>query len=133
MNEHYHALIWIDHHEARIFQFNEEQSDRTVVRSSHPHEHLHHKANARDSGHAPVDPSFLERVAQAVMHAGAILITGPASAKTELARHIERRHPDLSRRISAVETLDHPSDGEMLALARKFFHADDRMRSQTHP
>ncbi|HUJ53196.1 MAG TPA: hypothetical protein VLX08_06555, partial [Steroidobacteraceae bacterium] len=98
MNEHYHALIWIDHHEARIFQFNEEQSDRTIVRSSHSHEHLHHRANARDSGHAPVEQSFLERVAQAVMHAGAILITGPASAKTELARHIERRHPDLSRR-----------------------------------
>lgn len=133
MNEHYHALIWIDHHEARIFQFNDEESNRTLVHRSPPREHIHHKASARDSGHAPVDQAFLERVAQAVTHAGAILITGPANAKTELAKHIERRHPGLFRRISAVETLDHPSDGEMLALARKFFHADDRMRWQTHP
>jgi stalled ribosome rescue protein Dom34 len=132
VNEHYHALIWIDHHQARIFQFNEQESDRITVHSSHPHEHLHHKANTRDSGHTSVDHAFLERVAQAVMQAGAILVTGPSSAKQELAKHIELRHPELFRRISAVETLDHPSDGEMLALARKFFRADDRMRSQTH-
>ena len=133
MNEHYHALIWIDHNEARIFEFNEEESHRTLVHSSHPREHSPHKAGARDSGQAGVDQGFLERVAQALTHAGAILIAGPANAKTELAKHIERRHPSLFRRISAVETLDHPSDGEMLALARKFFLADDRMRSQTHP
>ncbi|HXW75487.1 MAG TPA: hypothetical protein VEK10_11805 [Steroidobacteraceae bacterium] len=133
MNEHYHALVWIDHHEARILQFNEEESDRTLVHSSDPHEHLHHEGNSSDSSRAAVDQAFLERVAQALTYAGAIIIAGPAGAKMELAEHIERRHPDLFRRISAVETLDHPSDGEMLALARKFFHADDRMRSQTHP
>ena len=132
MSEHYHALIWIDHHEARIFQFNETQSDRTTVHSSKPHQHLHHHANAGDSGHAPIDHAFLERIAQAVMQAGAILITGPANAKKELASHIAARHPDLYQRISAIQTLDHPSDGEMLALARRFFHGDDRMHPQSH-
>jgi stalled ribosome rescue protein Dom34 len=130
MSEHYHAVIWIDHHEARIFHFNAAEVDSATVRSDHPHEHLHHKANARDSGHAPVEESFLERVTQALMHAGAILITGPAGAKKELAAHIALKHPDVARRIAAVETLDHPSDGQLLALARKFFRADDRMHSQ---
>lgn len=132
MSEHYHALVWIDHHEAKIFQFNAAEVDRSRVRSHHPHQHIHHKANAGDSGHAPVDEEFLERVAQAIMHAGAILITGPANAKKELAAHIERVHPDLGKRVSGVETLDHPSDGELLALARKFFRADDRMHPQSH-
>jgi stalled ribosome rescue protein Dom34 len=130
MSEHYHAVVWIDHHEARIFHFNAAEADSATVRSDHPHQHLHHKANARDSGHAPVEESFLERVTQAVMAAGAILITGPAGAKQELAAHIARSHPDLARRIAAVETLDHPSDGQLLALARRFFRADDRMHSQ---
>jgi hypothetical protein len=130
MSEHYHALVWIDHHEARIFHFNAAEVDSTTVRSSHPHEHIHHKANTRGSGHAPVDEAFLERVTQAIMRAGAILITGPANAKKELAAHIGRVHPDLGKRISGVETLDHPSDGELLALARRFFRADDRMHSQ---
>lgn len=130
MSEHYHALVWIDHHEARIFQFDATDVDRARVRSRHPHQHIHHKANARGSGHAPVEEGYLERVAQAIMRAGAILIAGPAGAKTELVAHIRRMHPDLGKRISAVETLDHPSDGELLALARKFFRADDRMHAQ---
>ena len=75
MSEHYHALVWIDHHEAKIFQFNATDVDATRVRSDHPHQHIHHKANTRGSGHAPVDEDFLERVTQAVMGAGAILIT----------------------------------------------------------
>lgn len=131
MSEHYHALVWIDHHEAKIFQFNATDVDRATVRSAHPHQHIHHKANTRDSGHAAVEEGYLERVAQALMQARAVLITGPASAKKELAAHIKRVHPDLGKRISAVETLDHPSDGELLVLARKFFRADDRMHFQS--
>jgi hypothetical protein len=131
MSEHYHALIWIDHHEAKVFHFNATEADRSVVHSDHPHQHLHHKANTRGSGHVPPEPAFLEHVAQAVMPAGAVLITGPANAKKELASYIERAHPQLAQRISGVETLDHPSDGELLALARRFFRADDRMHPQT--
>jgi hypothetical protein len=131
MSEHYHALIWIDHQEAKIFRFGEEGNERKLVRSAHPHEHLHHKANERGSGHAAVDHGFLERVAQAVMTAGAILITGPASAKQELRSHIEQRHPLLAQRISGVEALDHPTDGELLELAHRFFKADDRMHAQS--
>ncbi len=132
MSEHYHAVVWIDHHEARIYEFNASEVARTTVHSSHPHQHIHHKANAGDSGHAPVDEGFLEGVTRAVMAAGAILITGPANAKTELAGYIRREHPDVGKRISGVETLDHPSDGELVALARRFFRADDRMHPQLH-
>ncbi|HEY2418160.1 MAG TPA: hypothetical protein VGH84_09580 [Steroidobacteraceae bacterium] len=132
VTDHYHALVWIDHREARVFQFNATDAERSSIRSSHPDQHIHHKANAGDSGHAPVDKEFLERISTALSHAGAILITGPANAKTELAQHIKQTHPTLGQRISGVETLDHPSDGELLALARKFFKGDDRMHSQTH-
>jgi stalled ribosome rescue protein Dom34 len=132
MSDHYHAIVWIDHQQAKVFQFNATEVDSTSVRSSHPHQHIHHKANAGDSGHVSVDHEFFERVAQALMHAGAILITGPANAKQELLAHIERAHPELGKRISGTETLDHPSDGQLIALARKFFKADDRMHSQLH-
>lgn len=132
MSEHYHFLVWIDHQEARIFEFNAADVDSVTVRSTHPHQHIHHKANTRGSGHVPVEHDFLERVAQALSQAGAILVTGPANAKTELVAHIERVHPELAKRISGVETLDHPSDGELVALARRFFRADDRMHWQSH-
>jgi stalled ribosome rescue protein Dom34 len=130
MSNHYHAIVWIDHREAKVFQFNATDVDRTTVRSAHPDQHIHHKANSGDSGHAAVDSEFLKRVAEAIAHAGAILITGPANAKTELAAYIKRVQPQLSARISGVQTLDHPSDGALVALARSFFKADDRMHLQ---
>lgn len=133
MSEHYHALVWIDHHQAKVFQFDAVSADHAVIHGTHPHEHIHHKANAGDSGHAAVDHGFLERVSQAILGSGAILITGPGNAKQELASHIARAHPQLAKAISAIQTSDHPTDGELLAAGRKFFRADDRMHSQvTH-
>ena len=131
MSDHYHALVWIDHHEAKIFQFNVADFERSTVQSSDPHVHVHHKANTVGSGHASVDHAFLERVAQAIAHSGAILITGPANAKNELAAHLGQHHPDLAKRVSGVESLDHPSDGELRSLARRYFKAEDRMHWQS--
>lgn len=132
MSNHYHALIWLDHRVAKVFHFNDDDSDLATVNSSQPHQHLHHKANSVDSGHAPVDKDFFEHVAKAVAKAGAILIVGPGSAKTELHKHLEHLHPQLAAKISAVEPIDHPSDGALLAHGRSFFKADDRMRPQIH-
>jgi stalled ribosome rescue protein Dom34 len=132
MTSHYHVVVWIDHREAKVFQFNATDVDHTTVKSSHPDQHIHHKANSGDSGHAPVNTEFFKRVAQAIAQAGAILITGPANAKTELVTYIMKTQPHLAERISGVETLDHPSDGALVALARTFFKADDRMHPQTH-
>jgi stalled ribosome rescue protein Dom34 len=132
MSNHYHAIVWIDHHEAKIFQFDSTEVDATTIHSTHPHEHIHHKANARDSGHAPVDTAYLQQVARALQHAGVVLVTGPASAKKELVTYMEREYPALASRIAAVQALDHPTDGELVKLAREFFVADDRMRSQLH-
>ncbi len=63
---------------------------------------------------------------------GAILLTGPANAKLELQKHIEKHDPLLKDRIKGVETLDHPTDGVLLAHARKYFRVEDRMESQRH-
>jgi hypothetical protein len=130
MNHHYHALVWLDHRVAKVIHFDANDSVRESVNSTHPNQNLHHKANSSDSGHAPVDHAYLERVTEALYGAGAILIVGPGSAKTELMKHIESRHPTIAAKVSAVETIDHPSDGALLAHARRFFKADDRMRSQ---
>jgi stalled ribosome rescue protein Dom34 len=91
---------------------------------------LHHMANSGDSGHAAVDKEFFHRVVAEVSSAGAILIVGPGSAKIELRTYIAQHHPQVAAKISAVETLDHPTDGELLAFGRRFFSADDRMHLQ---
>jgi hypothetical protein len=60
-------------------------------------------------------------VMNAVSDAGEILIIGPASAKTELAKYLRDKHPKTADRIVAVETADHPSDPEIVAYAKRHF------------
>jgi stalled ribosome rescue protein Dom34 len=94
------------------------------VHPDDPTRHLHHKANCIGSGHAAEDHDFFQRVAQSIADAGVILITGPANAKTELLKHIEQHEPGLASRVAAVETVDHPSDGQLVDHARRYFSAD---------
>ena len=39
----------------------------------------------------------------------------------------QHRAPTLSAKIVGVETVDHPTDGELVAHARRFFKADSQM------
>jgi len=124
---HFHAVIWIDHREARVFHFSPTEVEKLVLHPDHPSKHIHHKANSIGSGHASADHEFLHAVAESVADAGAILIMGPANTKTQLVAHIEQHDPKLKARIKGVETVDHPSDGQMVAHARKYFRVEDRM------
>ena len=134
MSGHYHAVVWIDHHEARIFHFNAEDIDRLVLRPQDPNMRIHHKAGHTagpiGSGHTPEDQAFFREVAAALADAGAVLITGPANAKTELMKHINTHAPELVQIIAGVETVDHPTDNELIAHARRYFKASDRMHPQ---
>jgi stalled ribosome rescue protein Dom34 len=127
---HYHAVIWIDHREARVFHFSPTDVERLVVHPEHPTKHIHHKANSIGSGHAAADHEYLQAVVQAVADAGAVLITGPANAKTELIKHIHQHDPKMMKVIAGVETVDHPSDGALVAYARKYFKTADLMQPQ---
>src|SRR4029079_19168400 len=125
MTSHYHAIVWIDHHEARVFHFGRTEVDRLVLHPQPPTRHIHHKANSMGSGHASEDQDFLHRVVLAIADAGAVLITGPANAKTELIKHIHHHDPNLMKLIAGVETVDHPSDGKLVGYARDYFKAAD--------
>jgi hypothetical protein len=127
---HFHAVVWIDHREARVFHFNPTEADRLVLRPDDPTRHIHHKANSIGSGHAAADHDFLHAVAQAIADAGAVLITGPAGAKTELVKHIHQHDPGLMKVIAGIETVDHPSDAQLVAHARHYFQVEDRMKPQ---
>ena len=125
---HYHAAIWIDHREARVFHFSPTDVETLVLHPEDPTRHIHHKANSIGSGHATTSPDYLREVAESVADAGAVLITGPANAKTELVEYIHLHAPRLGKAIAGVETVDHPSGAQLVAYARKYLTATDRMQ-----
>jgi uncharacterized protein YbcI len=67
---------------------------------------------------------------KSIADAGAVLITGPANAKTELVKHISQHDPQLMKKVVGVETVDHPSDAQLVAHARHYFKTEDRMLPQ---
>ena len=127
---HYHAVIWVDHREARIFHLSPTDVDRSVLHPDHPTKHIHHKANSIGSGHAQDDQNYFQAIMEAVAGSGALLITGPANAKTELVKHIHQHDPQMMKTVVGIETVDHPSDAQLVAYARKYFEGSDRMQPQ---
>jgi stalled ribosome rescue protein Dom34 len=128
---HYHFVVWIDHREAHVIQFNPDDAEASVVHPKSKHEHLHHKHGVVGSGRAPENHAYYQAIADAIKDAGEILIVGPSTAKLEFFKHLQTHASAVAARVVSVETVDHPTDGELLKFARRHFAADGRMRSQT--
>ena len=114
----FHAAVWIDHQNAKVFHVDEKSFDEALIHA--PNTHVHH------------DPAAVERfyheVAKALSSAAEILVVGPGSAKLALIKHIQKHHHDLNDKIIGVETVDHPTDKQLVGFIKKYFHEEDRMR-----
>lgn len=120
-----HVVVWLDHQEAHVIHFNRDASEAEHIKSA-AKPHLHVKAGG--GNRAAEDRHYLDQVAQAISDAEAILVVGPGSEKLALVKHLMKHHHAVSEKVVAVESADHPSDGQLLAYARKYFVAADRMR-----
>ena len=54
-------------------------------------------------------------------------MVGPAQAKLQLIKHLNSHDPQIGDKVVGVESIDHPSDGQLVAYARKYFVAKDQM------
>lgn len=119
---HQHAIVWIDQHEARIFRAADDGFSASTVEA--PERHVHrHEQQTRERGHPADAHRYYHDVARALEDAEEILVVGPATAKLELLKHVHRHHHTLEPKIVGVETVDHPTDGQIIAYARRYFHA----------
>ncbi len=103
-------------------------AEASVVHSRAVQRKLHLKSGVRGSGRAPIDNEFFEEIVAAVGAAEEVLIVGPGTAKTEFAHHLDRRHPQLALHVVGLETVDHPTERELLEVARRTFNRIDSLR-----
>ena len=127
---HFHAVVWIDHKQARILHFNADEADKTVIHPQpfgprrEPWPEAHRPADARGQG------VLRGRGDGDIASAGSILIVGPGVEKTAFAKFLAEKHPRVRANVEGVEFADHPTDGQLLDHARRFLKAEDRMRPQ---
>lgn len=115
---HQPAILWIDSKTAKIFEFAGDEIQHRVV---HREEQAgHHDPDAASVAHH--EDHFYHQVAGHLLTTNALLVIGPSVAKDRFVHHLERHHhPDLARKVVAVESADHPTDPQLLAYARKYF------------
>jgi stalled ribosome rescue protein Dom34 len=123
-----HALVWIDHRSADIIFFDRHAAATKLIRHHDAPRSIHHKAGTTGAGHIVEDTLYLNEVAAELRDSDEILLVGPSHAKWELKAYIERRAHEIAKRIVGVETINHPTEGQLLAYARHYFVAVDRMR-----
>ncbi|MDO8362039.1 MAG: translational machinery protein [Actinomycetota bacterium] len=123
-----HAVVWIDHQHATVIDFTFDDQHVVAVEREGGQRKLHRKSGFPGSGKAATDHHFYDEVATALGNASEVLIVGPGNAKVELHHDLQVRHAALAKRVVGVESVDHPSDGALLAHARKYFKRYDALR-----
>lgn len=126
----HHAAVWLDHREAKIFHVNSSTFQEATLHPSKEHVHLHRKSGplGEDTGRrAPEDQNYYHDVVKALSDAEEVLVMGPATAKLELIKHVHKHDHGFAAKIVGVETVDHPTDGQLIAYIRRYFEASDRM------
>jgi len=127
---HHHAAVWLDHSEANVMHISPADVEKSVIHPAKPHQHLHSRSGTVGAGRKDEDPAYYHAIAEALQGVQEILIVGLAQAKLQLVKHIHAHDHGLVDKIVGVETVDHPSDGPLVACARKYFRAKDQMLGQ---
>lgn len=123
----HHAVLWIDHHEARIFDVDAQASDGTTVHAPGRHVERHPKSSTAEHNHPGDIQRFFESVEKALVGSEQILIVGPSTAKLQFLAHVHKRAHALEPKIVGVETVDHPTDGQLVAYAKRYFEIPEKM------
>jgi len=122
MSNDYHAVVWLDHSEAKIFRFGADESAQIDVHSHTSLQRLHHsRAGWEAGGNPPDDTEFFKRISGALNHSGGTVITGPGNAKSALKEYLDHARPGVATHIFAVESAEHPDTAALLALGRQYF------------
>ena len=128
---HRHTVVWLDHYEAIVVHVHPEDADSLKISSDREPEdrQLHRKSGVPGNGHRADDGAFYAAVADALHESEVILVTGPGLAKTSFVDFVHSRHADVARHIVSVQTLDHPTEGQLTNFARGYFKRLARLGS----
>jgi|SRR5688500_15160119 stalled ribosome rescue protein Dom34 len=120
-----HTAVWIDHQEARIFHIDPATLDaETVMESLQNSHHKHGSAK----GHPEDDKRFFHDVSKALEGTDDVLIVGPSTGKLAFLKYVQKHDHALEPRIVGIETVDHPTDAQLVAYATTYFKRTDRLQ-----
>ncbi len=122
----FHAVVWTDHQSAQVLQFDAEEVVAQAVRA-HPHPTAQHNSGVRS------EHEFFGHVCDALDGIEQVLVTGSHTTIADFRHYADKHRPQTAAHIVAYEVVDHPSENQLVALARKFFAAREQMAGTPVP
>lgn len=114
-------VVFIDLEHAKVFELHPDRTTETALKR---HEVRHHTGRDKEHNNHKNAEKFFHEVAGHLGAAREILLVGPGMAKDQFKEHLARHHhADIGQKVVGTETVDHPTDGQIVALAKKFFKA----------
>ena len=113
-------VVLIDLEHSKIFKLHPDKVDEQTLQR---HEVRHHSGADKEKNQHKNPEKFVHDVAGRLGDAHEILLIGPGQAKVHFKEHLERHDHAVGKKVVGMETVDHPTDGQIVALAKKFFKA----------
>lgn len=114
----FHAVVWMDHSEAHVLMFDREHIEAQRVKSRSHHKH---------QGKAEDNAAFFTEIAKALAGTREVLLTGPGLARNQFRDWVAGNQAALAASIVDSVSTDHPTDGQLVAMARQYFKKFDNM------
>ena len=122
----FHAVVWIDHQSAQVLQFDAEHVQSQKVKA-----HTHH--TARHASGVRTQHEFFGEVCDAIAAIPEVLVVGPHTGLADFQHYVHKHRAEVGKRVVDYQTVDHPSENQLVALARKYFLRYDRMAGTPTP
>ena len=105
--------LWLDHEHAKVFHFTPDKLTHFQLKH---HQAEHHSAkNQSDLVHK----KFFDEIRQKLKGADRLMVMGPGTAKNHFKNYLDEHDKGLAKKIVAFKTVDHPTDHQLVAIARE--------------
>ncbi len=111
-----HAIVWLDNKHAKVFVFTEKAKEGHKVDRKEHHTHHHTDGAGKED-----EKKYFHKLTSDLSHFTEILLVGPGLGKDHFKKYLDEHSKDVAKKIIGVETVDHPTDNELVALAKKVF------------
>ncbi len=122
----FHAVAWLDHQQAEVHQFDDSHVESEKIKARSQHSRRHGSA-------VRTEHEFYAEVCSALEGIAEVLVCGNSTSLSDFRHYVAKHRPSLQEHIVGFEPVDKPSEGQLLAAARRYFRKYDRMAGTPAP
>lgn len=111
-----HAVVWLDNKHAKFFPFSKESHEGHQVKLTE-----HHSHHFTDGAGKEDEKKYFHHLSDSLKEYQEIILIGPGNGKDNFKKYLEGHNKGLLGHIVGTETVDHPTDNQIVAFAKKYF------------